>query len=211
MSIAWIRLTLCALLTFVIATGAATAGPPTVTPGPSQPVQVTNTSANPVPVSVQGSTTVTGNVQVTNTPNVNVASTVFVQQAGIPYSFDKVATCNNFNCFADFPTVPAGKLLVITHMSALARPTLSTTIFDLVELEGSNTIDTDFATRYTFPMTRIGQAGDNVIADTWGANAQLLAFVLAGQFPRVTMSQRNQGETFFAQVTLAGYLVTAPQ
>jgi hypothetical protein len=96
-------------------------------------------------------------------------------------------------------------------MSALARPTLSTTIFDLVELEGSNTIDTDFAARYTFPMTRIGQAGDNVIADTWGANAQLLAFVLAGQFPRVTMSQRNQGETFFAQVTLAGYLVTAPQ
>lgn len=198
-------------LTFAIVTVAAVAAPPTVTPGPSSPVQVTNTSANPVPVSLQGSATISGNVQLTNTPNVNVTNTVLVQQAGMPYSFDQVATCNNFNCVSDFPTVPEGKILVITYMSAVARPSLSTTIFDFVELEASNTLDTNFATRYTFPMARIGQAGDGVIADTWGANSQVLAFVLAGQFPRITMTQRNQGETFFAQSTIAGYLLNASQ
>jgi hypothetical protein len=102
----------------------------------------------------------------------------------MPYAFDQVATCNNFNCVSDFPTVPAGKILIVTYISAVARPTLSTTIFDFVEFLASNTVDTNFASRYTFPMVRIGQAGDSVIADTWGSNSQVVAFVLAGQAPR---------------------------
>jgi hypothetical protein len=212
-----------ALTLGICAATASFAAPPAVTPGPSSPVQVTNTSTNPVPVTVQGSTTISGNVQVTNTPTVNVgntpnvgiinnsASPVLVQQAGFLYSFDKVASCNQYNCTADFPVVPAGKMLVITYLNAIARPTLATTIFDFAELLTANTVDTRFGARNTFPMARIGTAGDSVVADTWGVNAPVLAFVIAGSYPRVTMTQRNKGDTFFAQVTIAGYLITASQ
>jgi hypothetical protein len=197
------------------ATAASFAAPPTVTPSPSSPVQVTNTSTNPVPVTVQGSTTISGSVQVTNTPTVIIgntsASPLLVQPAGIPYSYDQVASCNDYNCTSDFPTVPAGKMLVITYISAAARPTLATTIFDFGELYTSNTIDTNYGARYIFPMARIGLAGNNVIADTWSLNSPVLAFVRSGAFPRVILTQRNQGQTFFAQATIAGYLVAASQ
>lgn len=208
-------LSITALAFGLSAATASYAAPPVVTPGPATPVQVTNTSANPVPVTVQGSTTISGSVQVTNTPTVTIGNTstspVLVQPAGIPYSFDKVASCNQYNCVSDFPVVPAGKMLVITYVNAQARPTLATTIFDFAELETSNTIDTNFGARYLFPMTRIGVAGDSVIADTWGVNSPVLAFVIAGSFPRVTLTQRNKGDTFFAQATIAGYLVAAAQ
>lgn len=42
---------------------------PAVTPGPSQPVRVTNDTSSPVPVAVQGSVGVTGPVTVGNTPS----------------------------------------------------------------------------------------------------------------------------------------------
>jgi hypothetical protein len=159
--------------------------------------------------------TVSGNVQVTNTPNVaivnNSANPVLVQQAGMPYSADKVGTCNGTNCFIDFPEVPAGKQLVIVYLSAVARPTAQTTIFDFAELEASDTAEPQFATRYTFPMARIGQAGASVIADTYGVNTPLLAFVNAGQIPHLTLAQRTNGEVFFSQATISGYLVSVTQ
>jgi hypothetical protein len=152
---------------------------------------------------------------VTNTPNVGVvnnsANPVLVQQAGMRYAVDAVASCNGTNCFIDFPVVPPGKQLIIQHLSAMARPTLQTTIVDFAELVASNTVETDLGARYVFPMTRIGQAGASVIADTYAVNAPVLAFVNAGQFARLTLAQRTQGDVSFAQGTISGYLVTSGQ
>jgi hypothetical protein len=59
-------------------------------------------------------------------------------------------------------------------------------------------------------MTRIGQQGSNVIADTWGFNSPVLAFVEEGSTARLTMSTRDGGATFFSQATISGYWENVP-
>lgn len=51
-------------------------------PGPD--VRVVNTTANPVPVVQQGTTSISGNVSITGTPNVNVANSPTVQVGNTP-------------------------------------------------------------------------------------------------------------------------------
>src|SRR6516164_4813188 len=51
---------------------------------PPQNVVVVNTSGQPVPTAAQGTTTVSGTVNVGNTPNVNVANTPSVNVANTP-------------------------------------------------------------------------------------------------------------------------------
>jgi hypothetical protein len=152
---------------------------------PVLPVEVSN--ADPIPVALVG------------------------QAARIPYSDDDVGECNTANCFFEYPTVPAGKRLVILHANGVARPGATTTVFDQAELVTS---DTESATgaRHTFAMTKIGRAGSSIGADTWGFDAPVLAFVTAGNAPRVTMfTSVGIPEGFmFSQVTLSGYLEDAP-
>jgi hypothetical protein len=112
------------------------AAPPDVKPSPSTPVQVMNTSANPVPVN--GSITVTGtsNVNVTNTTlpvtgsvnasqsgtwNVGIVGTPTVKVANDPSAQTPYSNhANGSNCGDDASNqcvVPAGKRLVIEHIS----------------------------------------------------------------------------------------------
>jgi hypothetical protein len=127
-----------------------------------------------------------------------------------PYSFDDVGECNAANCFFEYPTVPAGKRLVIQHVGGIARAG-APTVFDQAELVTSQT-ENDFGARNYFAMTQIGRAGSSIVADTWGFNSPVLAFVEAGGSPRVTMftSVGPSGGFVFSQVTLSGYLEDAP-
>lgn len=121
-----------------------------------------------------------------------------------PFSHDDVGECNASNCFFDFPVVPEGRRLVILHASGMARPDSTTTIFDQAQLVTDNT-ENEFGARHVFAMTRIGQQGSNVLADTWAFNGAVLAFVEAGHQARLTMTTRDGGTTFFSQATLSGY------
>jgi hypothetical protein len=128
-----------------------------------------------------------------------------------PYSFDDVGECNTSNCFFHYPEVPAGKRLVILHISGIARAN-APSVFDQAELVSSNT-ETASGARHYFAITQIGRAGSSVAADTWGVNSPVLAFVEAGQAPRVTMMTSvgvPGGGFVFSQVTLSGYLEDAP-
>ena len=95
-------------------------------------VRVINTTAEPVPTAAQGTTTIAGNVSVTNTPTVNLApgSSVAVTAAtplrvvdvnnGIQPFQKYVGATNtgtNVHTFS-LGTVPAGKRLVIEFVSA---------------------------------------------------------------------------------------------
>ena len=62
-----LRTVFAAIIAATSISGLVSAAPPNSTPGPSQPVQVMNTTANPVPVTGTISGSVTGSVQVTNT------------------------------------------------------------------------------------------------------------------------------------------------
>lgn len=164
------------------------------------------------------------NVNVTNAPNVTVVnsasapvpvavtnrSPIVVKSVQVPYSVDSVGSCNDVNCFIYFPAVPGGKMLVIEHVSAYARPS-GGAIFDFAELVGSNTENPAIGTRFIFPMARIGLAGSSVVADTYGVNAPVLAFVREGQQPRLTLATHVAGPILFSQGTISGYMIDAPQ
>jgi hypothetical protein len=128
----------------------------------------------------------------------------------VPFSVDTAtAVCSNAQCTFTFPAVPAGKMLVIKHLSTIIRPNAAA-IFDFAELIASNTEDPNIGTRFTFPMTQIGVAGSSVLSNTWSANAPLLAFVRAGQSARVTVVTRNGGAVpSFHQATISGHFIDA--
>jgi hypothetical protein len=194
-------MTLCALVvSAAFASAANSAGPQhelnvNVT-NTSLPVIVDNPASSPVPVTVA------------NVPS----SPLLIQPAEVPFSIDTAtADCSNSGCFFTFPAVPAGKMLVIKHLSTYIRPS-SGTIFDFAELIASNTEDPGISTRFIFPMARIGLAGSSVISDTWSVNAPVLAFVRAGQSARLELTTRaGGGNAFFRQATISGYLRNAPQ
>lgn len=86
--------------------------PIAVAAAPIQNVIVGNTTANPVPVTQQG----TANVAVTGTANVNVVDTREPFQRRIFTAIPDGSTVN----FATF-TVPAGKRFVAEYLSVIAR------------------------------------------------------------------------------------------
>jgi hypothetical protein len=154
-------------------------------------VTVLNDENNPVPVTV------------TNLPE------AVAPKIRIPYSQSSVGNCNGFNCILDgFEIVPEGKLLVISHISVVVRPALTTTVVDQATLKTNNTIAPTFIVNY-FPMPRIGQKGDGVLADTWAMNAPVTAFVTAGSFPSLSVTIRDEGVVSFSQASISGFLIDA--
>jgi len=121
-----------------------------------------------------------------------------------PFSHDDVGECNDSNCFFAFPEVPQGKRLVVLHVGGIARPSSTATVFDQAELVTDQT-ENEFGARNSFAMTLIGKAGSSVVANTYGFNAPVLAFVEAGHAPRISMATSVGGETLFSQATISGY------
>ena len=79
---------------------------PTVKPSPDTPVSVTNTSANPVPV----------------TGTVTQSGTWAVQTIKDAYTETGTPTCDAANdCQVVFSPVPAGRILRVTNVQAFAR------------------------------------------------------------------------------------------
>ena len=104
--------------------------PPAVKPSPDTPVSVTNTSANPVPVTgsvnVSGSVTgtVTGTVGLEPGASVMIDSTVGdpvrvrnVNDAIQPVQVSTTCLTSTLGCLPTIYTVPAGKRLVIEYAS----------------------------------------------------------------------------------------------
>jgi hypothetical protein len=93
-------------------------------PDPGVNVTVTNGTSQPVPVRIQGTSTVSGNVSVTNTPNVNVVNEAVVRNSDNP-ALQPVHVKVVVQLRSDGTwvfggnsayTVPAGKRLVIEHV-----------------------------------------------------------------------------------------------
>lgn len=165
----------------------------------------------------------TADVNVVNTPSVNVANTAAnavpvtiaaplqVAPAEIPFSFDDVGSCNTTNCFFEFPEVPAGKMLAIKFVSVQVRPgSGSTATPAFAELVTSNTEDPSIGVRAVFGLTRIGLTGSSVVSDTYAASAPILAFVRAGRSARITVLSNTSGSFLFSQATISGHLIAAP-
>ena len=90
-------------------------------------VNVVKTSANPVPVTLEGTSTISGSVTITNTPSVNVINGVTVRDADRPTNQPvHLAFSANTTSGSGFQfwqangvyTVPAGKRLVVEDVDA---------------------------------------------------------------------------------------------
>ena len=90
-------------------------------------VRVINTTAEPVPTAAQGTTTISGNVAVTNTPTVNLAPGASISVSNFndgqqPFQAAANGTQNGTNVSTiNVANVPAGKRLVIEFISVSAQ------------------------------------------------------------------------------------------
>jgi hypothetical protein len=126
---------------------------------------------------------------------------------GDPFSRDEVGTSNGYNCFINFPQVPQGKLLVVRHVGALVRPNSNSTVVEIAELVTSTPDNPSVGVRNHFGMTRIGVVGASIPYDTWSMNQPLLAYVIAGQYARMTINLRQPGSVLFCQASISGLMV----
>jgi len=182
-------------------------------------VTVVNSPSSPVPVTINGTSTVTGNVTITNTPNVSVTNTPNVAvtntptvklAGGEPYAVVSIGNCNTLFCFFSFPAVPAGKRLVINFVNVTVRPSATTTIVDFAELATTDTNDASILVTNDFGFTQVGHAGASNVFNSWTVNSPTLAFVVAGQSPELEADMGTSGTIAFSSATLSGYLVDAP-
>lgn len=152
-------------------------------------VQIVNTSANPVPTTIVGTT---NPVSTTNAENL----------ARIPYqSTYRTTTCTNVtNCFFSFTAAPSGYRLVVEHISGIFELSNGATAPATGLIEGSNFLNT-----FGFTSTN-GQIFNGTIMSGINQPAHMVfdssegnpvAFVY-GDYPSI------QGLPSF--ITLSGYL-----
>ena len=168
-------------------------------------VRVINSTAEPVPTAAQGTTTIAGNVAVTNTPTVNLApgAVVTVAEAAFqPFQEAEGLEQNGTNVSTiTVATVPAGKRLVIEYLSVSAQvpPGQHLEFAQILTNQGSGG---------TFHDTLVHRQPDAVIGDAIFRAVHDLRLYAAGGTQVQVMVRRNSGiGTAFYGVSISGYLV----
>ena len=182
----------------------------------SSNVIVVNTDSNPVPTLAQGTTTIAGNVSVTNTPTVNLASgasvgisnttanPVLVRSVNdaVGQIFQKQMQINmtvgEFGKNASF-FVPTGKRLVIEHVSAAG--------FDdgdqHLRFEVDTNVNGEFASHFLVTERQGGQPFFRV-------SQQLRVYADSGTQVQVVVLRPTNTTTAIAAMTISGYYVDQP-
>jgi hypothetical protein len=151
------------------------------------PVKVTNTAAEPVPVT--GTVSVNGAVHVSDAAVQPYQETIHFNQSA--------TTCTQFVCEVDFPAVPAGKRLVVTYVSAQYGLSPNGTLAS-IELG----INSSFSKpSILLPAQRSG-------FDTYLASGAVTFYVDAGDKPTLGLEgQFVQPASLTASASIVGYLI----
>ena len=151
------------------------------------PVKVTNTAAEPVPVT--GTVSVNGAVQVSSPATQPYQETIHFNQSA--------TTCTQFVCLVDFPAVPAGKRLVVTYVSA--RYGLS---------PGGTGANVELGINGSFSEPSILLPAQRTGFDTHLASGPVTFYVDAGDEPTLGLNgQFVQPASLTASASIVGYLV----
>jgi hypothetical protein len=195
-------------------------------------VIVVNTDSNPVPTLAQGTTTIAGNVSVTNTPTVNLASGASVSVTNTPtvnlasgtsvsisnttanpvlvrsmndavrQIFQKQTQINmaegEFGKSASF-FVPAGKRLVIEHVSAAG--------FDDGDQHLRFQVDTNVNSEFASHFLVTERQGGHPF---FRASQQMRAYADPGTQVQVVVLRPTSTTAAFAVMTISGYYVDQP-
>ena len=157
-----------------------------------QNVFITNDAANPVPVRAQGTTPVSGTVDVRTAPDDRTPyqKTIFFNQTS--------ESCTQFVCSVAFPNVPAGQRLVVTYASAryvLSANGLAPNV--RVTANGAGRVD-------------LAPSPQRIGFDSYIASGPVTLFVEAGRQPGIDLGgQFVLPVSNTAEVSIAGYLVPA--
>jgi len=180
-------------------------------------VRVINSTLEPVPTAAQGTTTISGNVSVTNTPTVNfapgasvtVANTaanaipvVNINDAGQPFqaSAGMVQSGTNVSTLT-VATVPAGKRLVIEWVSMTAQvpPGQHAEIMEITTSSGSGGASHAFV---------IHQQPNAVVGDAlFRVNQSLRLYANAGTQVSALFRRNTGAGTANFHLSISGYLV----
>ncbi len=202
-----LRLALCVSVLAVLTIPTSSSA---VDPGPPGGLNVTVTNT-PLPVSgsigvsgtVAATQSGTWNVGVTGTPNVSVGNVVAVQNVDekgrVPYMQSGFQSCAPGNGLCDlvFPAVPAGKRLVIEHVSAN------------IGLNGSSSLNGTFllAGGAVFSLPGRSMATPELV----GVNETVLAYLEAGQAPVYRLAFSSSTGSGEDTCVISGYVVDLSQ
>lgn len=174
-------------------------------PPTDKDVRVINTTAEAVPTVAQGTTTIAGNVSVTNTPTVNLApgtSVACTTAAPEPYQKYVGATNTGTNVHTfSLGTVPAGKRLVIEFVSAHGQvpPGTHVELFHLNTVAGSGGAATHDLLVHAQPAAVIGDA-------IFRASQQVRIYADPGTTVTALVRTNTNGQTSCA-IAISGHLV----
>jgi len=185
-------------------------GGPTVTIGGPLPLPTTAAQSGAWNVGITGTPGVTAaqggtwNVGITGTPNVNVANHVTVknvdEKGRNPYMQTTFQNCgtNSGLCDLYFPAVPAGKRLVVEHVSAN------------IGLNPGSALNATFLGApggVFFSLPGHAMATATLV----GVNEQVLAYYEAGQAPLYRLAFAAAGDSGVVSAVISGYLVDLSQ
>jgi hypothetical protein len=168
------------------------AGPPS-----GLDVNVVNTPSNPVPVTLHGTSTVSGNVAITNTP-------LPVEDVREPFQADN----HNFSqadAALSFPTVPAGKRLVVEHVSVEVGITAAGVAVSVCALNRTDGGPADFFA--------VQPTASNALNHIFVGSVQTKYYVDSGKSPQVSCSVLAvAGGSSAGGITafISGHLTPAP-
>ncbi len=183
-------------------------GQPVTKPSPSTPVQVTNDAGNPVPVTGSVTGTVTGTVGLASGASVSIANTatnpVLVQAVREPFQVRLVGGADSSSAKSDDVPVPAGKRLVVEHVSTN------------VNFCGSGVPSTQIPTAYvqdvdafigdTVPCVR---AASNALNNNYVCSQNTVMYVPTGHAFSVVVSTLGSARIDFVAF-VSGYYLAAP-
>jgi hypothetical protein len=164
----------------------------------------TVTIGGPLPLPTTAVQNGAWNVGLTGTPTVNVGNHVAVrnidEKGRNPYMQGGFVNCPPANGLCDtlFPPVPAGKRLVVEHVSANIGLNPGSGINGAFLLAGGNAV---------FSLPGRSMATPQIV----GVNEQVLAYYEAGQTPVFRLAWAGGGNGGEASSVLSGYLVDLSQ
>jgi hypothetical protein len=170
-------------------------------PGP-QHVLVVNGTAAPVPTAPVGTTQVAGTVSVSSIPNLQIGNTVLVRDTDNParHPFEAAVDAAIPDTFggnnATLTTVPAGKVLVVEHVSAVA--------FLPAGQKFSAGVYTDFARTHHLVSTARGSFGGEELFEI---SQPIRLYVGPGASLNVRVDRDVASGAGQARFTISGYLV----
>jgi hypothetical protein len=153
-----------------------------------------NTPSNPVPVTLQGTSTVSGNVVVTNTP-------LPVQDIREPFQASNLSN-SGADAALSFPAVPAGKRLVIEHVSAEVNITAAGVAVSNSALNRTDGGPADFFA--------VQPTASNALNHFFVGTVQTKYYVDSGKSPQVSCSVINGSSAGGISAFISGYFTPLP-